>query len=346
MSRIVMLLLGVAPAAIAVASYIGTRPSGEPVAAPPASAPAPAVASAPAPPSASGPSSSAPVGAAPTDAISAKPTFDVARIDRDGTAVLAGRAAPGARIVILNGGREIATGQADARGEWVILLRDAPLAPGSHELRVVQHIEGRAPLVSDQAVLAVVPAPPAAGAAGAPRQDTIVLVDPPRGPTTLIQPGSAAGVPRAQDLTLSTLDYDQDGRVTISGQAVAGASVRAYIDDVDAGGGVAGPDGRWRIAPERPVGIGKHRLRLDRLGPDGKPVARMELAFERLATPPGPSGAARRLHVVQGDNLWNIARAHYGDGWRFTVVFEANREQIRDPNLIYPGQVFTLPKSN
>jgi len=50
--------------------------------------------------------------------------------------------------------------------------------------------------------------------------------------------------------------------------------------------------------------------------------------------------------VVRGDNLWNIARAHYGEGLRYTVIFDANKGQIRDPDLIYPGQVFSVPKLN
>ena len=53
-----------------------------------------------------------------------------------------------------------------------------------------------------------------------------------------------------------------------------------------------------------------------------------------------------RLTVIRGDNLWNIARAHYGEGLRYTVIFEANKGQIRDPDLIYPGQVFSIPKVN
>ena len=54
----------------------------------------------------------------------------------------------------------------------------------------------------------------------------------------------------------------------------------------------------------------------------------------------------RRLIVVRGDNLWNIARAHYGVGFHHTVIYGANKEQIRNPDLIYPGQVFSLPKVN
>ena len=50
--------------------------------------------------------------------------------------------------------------------------------------------------------------------------------------------------------------------------------------------------------------------------------------------------------VVRGDSLWNIARARYGTGFRHTLIYGANKDQIRDPDLIYPGQVFNLPKIN
>jgi len=295
----------------------------------------------PSPPAAlaAAPEPAKPVEPAPTTAVMA-PSFDVARIGRDGHAVIAGRAAAGAKIVLLDGGKEIAHGEADAHGEWVLLVQDPPLSPGQHELRVVQHIEGRAPVTSEQAVVAVVPE------RSNTTDETLVMIAPPGGATTLIQPPSPAGVPKASDLALSTLDYDEHGRVTISGQAAAAAAVRAYIDGKMIAEGSAGSDGHWRLAPSDPIEPGKHTLRLDRLGSDGKPVARLEMPFERLVGAPVEAERNRRLIVVKGDNLWNIARAHYGEGWQYTVIFNANKDQIRDPNLIYPGQVFSLPKVN
>ena len=287
------------------------------------------------------------------------PSFDIARISPNGQAVIAGRATPNARIVLLDGGKEIARTGADGRGEWVLLLQEQPLPPGQHELRVVQHIEGRAPVTSVQVVVAVVPASapppvptPLAGGAAAPaappvpREETLVMVVPPAGAATLIQPSSPGGVPRSGDLAMSTLDYDDHGQVTITGQAPAGASVRAYLDGSAVADGRAGRDGRWQLVPDKPVVPGKHTLRLDRLAETGQPTARLEIKFERAQAAEPAEGEVRRLHVVRGDNLWNISHAHYGDGGRFTVIFGANRDQIRDPNLIYPGQVFSLPKTN
>lgn len=47
--------------------------------------------------------------------------------------------------------------------------------------------------------------------------------------------------------------------------------------------------------------------------------------------------------VVSGDCLWNLAKKYYGDGSKYTLIFEANKDKISNPNLIYPGQVLTIP---
>lgn len=48
--------------------------------------------------------------------------------------------------------------------------------------------------------------------------------------------------------------------------------------------------------------------------------------------------------VSRGDSLWALSRLAYGDGNRYAVIFNANREKIRNPNLIYPGQTVVLPQ--
>jgi nucleoid-associated protein YgaU len=47
--------------------------------------------------------------------------------------------------------------------------------------------------------------------------------------------------------------------------------------------------------------------------------------------------------VSRGDSLWRISQRIYGKGYRYTVIYGANQTQIRNPNLIYPGQIFVLP---
>jgi nucleoid-associated protein YgaU len=161
----------------------------------------------------------------------------------------------------------------------------------------------------------------------------------------LVQAPAASGVPKSGDLAMATLDYDEGGHLTITGQATAGAAVRAYVDDRLVSEGKAGIDGKWRLSPTASIAPGKHTLRLDRLIKDGRPIARLELPFDRTVVPAG-GAADERLVVAKGDNLWSISRAHYGDGVHHILIYGANKEQIRDPNLIYPGQVLSLPKVN
>jgi nucleoid-associated protein YgaU len=47
--------------------------------------------------------------------------------------------------------------------------------------------------------------------------------------------------------------------------------------------------------------------------------------------------------VSRGDSLWRLSQASYGAGMRYAIIYKANREQIRNPNMIYPGQVFVVP---
>ena len=75
--------------------------------------------------------------------------------------------------------------------------------------------------------------------------------------------------------------------------------------------------------------------------------ASAQTATTAEATAPAPATApatqATIITVQPGFTLWGIARKSYGDGVLYVRVYEANKDQIRDPDLIYPGQVFTVP---
>jgi len=60
----------------------------------------------------------------------------------------------------------------------------------------------------------------------------------------------------------------------------------------------------------------------------------------------GSVAGPMKVIIKRGDNLWRISRAIYGKGLRFSTIYQANRDQIRNPDLIFPGQVFVLPAGN
>ena len=56
-----------------------------------------------------------------------------------------------------------------------------------------------------------------------------------------------------------------------------------------------------------------------------------------------PTEAVRTYTVQSGDSLSKIAKREYGDANAWRVIFEANRDQISNPDLIHPGQVLKIP---
>ena len=159
-------------------------------------------------------------------------------------------------------------------------------------------------------------------------------------PRPLQMPAEAA--PGRQRLGLDVVDYDEAGGMRFAGSAPPGSTVRVYVGREHAGDAVADPAGRWALSPATQPSFGRHTLRIDQLAAAGSVAARIELPFQRDRMQEEML-ADGRLVVQPGTNLWRIARRVYGRGTRYTVIYQANREQIRDPNRIYPGQLFSLP---
>lgn len=166
-------------------------------------------------------------------------------------------------------------------------------------------------------------------------------------------PGAPPGRPR--QVSLAAISYATTGDVTLAGLGTAGATLRAYVDDRLVQEAQVAPDGRWSLSLDS-VAAGLYRLRIDQLGSGGRVASRVETPLQRdfpKAPPPRPDGSpattpattpdSTSVTVQPGANLWTIARERYGSGALYTQIFTANQPLIRDPALIYPGQIFTLP---
>ncbi|MBR0650505.1 LysM peptidoglycan-binding domain-containing protein [Roseomonas terrae] len=309
------------------------------------------------------PAAATSVAMADPPAASPVPRFDVVRVGARGSAVIAGRAAPGAEVLlIVDGGRELGRARADGRGEWVILPAD-PLPSGAWELSLRARLAGEETAGPDAVVVVVpdaAPTQPVRTAATEAQPRTEQPAESASGPIAVLIPPAASGAaprilqgpqvapPSAQAratpprLAMDSVDYEEGGAIRFAGSAPPGASVRVYVDDRHAGDAVADAGGRWVLAPERQPPVGRNALRVDQLGAGGQVAARIEVPFQRDELPPGAL-EARRVVVQPGANLWRIARSTYGRGTHFTVIHRANTEQIRDPHRIFPGQIFELP---
>lgn len=302
-----------------------------------------------------------------------RPDFDVVQVNPRGGMVIAGRAAPHSEVTVVRDGEAFGTVTADGRGEWV-LVPEKSIGPGSHEFGLTARQAGEAAVDSEDVVVVVVPET-GTDVAGRPQAETgaplaFALPRDGQGGATVFQKPTSqnpTGRPAAEggesvdsaadsgtagtmesgegiadgDLVLDSVTYDEAGGVTVGGRSEPGATVEVFLGEKQIGVATADATGRWRATADTPVTEGMHRLRVDQIKPDGRVVARVESPFQRASLDePLAEGAV----VVQpGNSLWRIARRTYGRGIQYTVIFEANRSQIEDPDLIYPGQVFVLP---
>jgi len=291
------------------------------------------------------------------------PTFDVVRVEPSGEAVIAGRAEPNSEVkVTLGDDGAVGTTKADSSGAWAIVA-EQPLAPGSHEIGIEAKAPGGGKQLSEDLVVVMVPeptpTPPAAGADGAAQAQAGGTTAPASGETppvlAVLTPrggGASKVLPQQPEegiavggLVLDSVDYDETGRAILGGRAAPGARMLVYLDNKPIGEAIADAEGRWALSPASPILEGLHDLRVDQLADDGTVVARVETPFSR--EPARQIADGEDYVIVQpGNSLWRIARRTYGQGLRYSVIYQANADQIRDPDLIYPGQVFALPRVN
>ena len=298
------------------------------------------------------------------------PAFDVVNVDPSGDAVVAGRATPGAAVELLRNGEVHDRTVADRSGQFAMVPRRLPA--GTYDLTLRAKLADGRELSSKQSVAVIVEAgrQPATVALLAPGEPTRVLSKPSGSiPQALavdavdVEPSGILRVngrarPGAtvrlylNDRLISSAIAAADGRLNITiGKDVARASNdRIRLDEVDPKSGSVQAraevplslpeDSTTASLPSAAGAAGKA---------NGSPAAqRTALAAaggsqDTVAHAGGGEPKMITVTVARGDSLWHISRRLLGGGTRYAVIYKANREQIRSPDLIYPGQVFLLP---
>ncbi|WP_448028957.1 LysM peptidoglycan-binding domain-containing protein [Bradyrhizobium liaoningense] len=220
------------------------------------------------------------------------PRFDVARVDDHGeAAVIAGRAAPGARVELLRDGKPLDSVVADASGQFVMTPPQLP--PGSYELT----LRAKAP-------------------------DGTVTESGRTMPVTIAE----AAPPPARPAPAAKQAEKPDDKPDVVAALPSASPRLASVPDRQAA---------------RPRLIGAPKPKVLARAPAATAVASASPA-DGLAAAPAQAGGSRV--IARGDSLWALSRLAYGDGARYAVIVNANRDKIQNPNLIYPGQTFVMPQ--
>jgi len=315
------------------------------------------------------------------------PTFDILRVEPDGSVVIAGQAPANSKVEIVLGERVLGETIAGAGWDFAVVF-DNPLEPGDYELSIRAtpdaDDETSEPVLS--AETAIITIPENEGEVLAMVQEageaTRILQKPESmEPAAEAEPVQSAAIetseepaapdpePESKPVAVNAIDVEK-GKIFIAGTGEVGRQVRIYINDVYKGLTTIGPQGGFLFELDEGLEAGSHNLRLDMLesgsGEVGSRVAvvvnhqpepepQIAAAEPEPVTPEPEAVAAtqeaqpeviqtgRSVIIRRGDNLWNISRRMLGQGRKYTMIFSANANQIKNPDRIFPGQVFEVP---
>lgn len=252
--------------------------------------------------------------------------LDLVRVSADGQLVVAGEAPAGAQVEVLLDGQAIGTAETDRDGSFAAFFE---LDPSDQPRR----LSVRAADAAESASVIILPTGREEAA------PLLVRAGPEE--VEVLQP---APTPQEAELALDRITYRPGEDVAAAGRAGGTHVVRLYADGelvaelpVDEAGG-------WAATIPAPTARGASLLRFDEVSATGDVTARLEAPFDYREEGATQTLQKRPLTVERGNNLWRIAEAHYGDGLRYSIIFGANSALIRDPDLIYPGQVFAIPE--
>ena len=223
----------------------------------------------------------------------------------EGEVQIGGRGAAGAALRIYLDNIETATTQVPQTGLWLATLPDTP--PGIYTLRVDQLDEAGKVTSRFETPFKRETLEALAAATGTePAPQETAAPDPPA------QPQEAAPEPAASATEVAAAEPEPAAPESVSEPATEPAAEPAS-----------------EPVPE----------------PSAEPAAAEATAAQQSAPEPVAAAAPVTVTVQPGFTLWGIAQERYGDGVLYVQVFEANKDKIKDPDLIYPGQVFSVPET-
>jgi nucleoid-associated protein YgaU len=283
------------------------------------------------------------------------PRFDVAEVDELGNGVFSGRAFRNVRVWLKKLDGSVVGETVSLEDGSFTILTNTPLPEGESVLALVaEEIPGgEIKVASERLVISRFPGGPALIVAQKDTADTVsrILQEPvTRKPFDTAQKSednasvskSNASKESAEGklLKIKIIDYDEKGRLAISGKAKPGSKISIEVNGRTIGSTNTDDQGQWSLTTIEGMADGANKIVAKASLGDEYSTTSMPFAPEELVQK-FPKG---RLVVVQpGNSLWRIARRTYGSGFRYTVIFAANRDQVTNPDLIYPGQVLHTP---
>ena len=274
--------------------------------------------------------------------------LEVIRVRPDGSLVIAGKGLPNSKIEIISGSKVIAVTTSDKIGDFVA-VPEKQLEGGEYLLSFRQTTEDEKVIIANKSV--------AINVTGAKKDIPIVAIvdsEGKLGAKVIQAPGLDANkeiskeekniIEDKRDPYIAILAITHDtkvGQLVLSGRAHNGVQINAGFTGKETSSTKIIND-EWNLSIPGKLIAGKQKIFAVLLGKDGKVLSENSIIISGKII---QNANGKTFVVVQkGDALWNIAYQRLGVGNRYIDIVKLNKNKITNPDLIYPKQLFIIPK--
>ena len=293
---------------------------------------------------------------------------DVMRVDETGEAIVAGKTQPNSEVEIMANDKVIASTESDDSGNFVAMgsieqkseattltvrSKNAPVEAEQKNTELEDEVASKKKDLLEKSdsswnfsddIFVVLPLK-------IQRSGTKTLEEPTATPLIVQSDSNDIKIIQYKDIssveqiTIDSISYSDLGEAILIGRAKPYYKILIYLDNQLSGTSEVGASGGWTTEL---TGLlpGIYRLRLDEVDSSGVVQSRIETPFKKESQDVLTNMISGSITVQPGNSLWRIARRIFGRGIRYIEIYEKNSNLIKDPDLIYPGQVFSIPTEN
>ena len=277
------------------------------------------------------------------------PEIDIIKVSPDGSFVIAGKGQPNSNINILNKGDLIDSSIVDSDGNWVVVSKEN-LKTGDNLISIDQ-INNKGLVLrhkqlfitkidehkKDQPLVISVPNK---------NGENISIIQQPSEKQKIYKVENDLGIQKKiksnqKIFNVKTIFFNENGFVSIKGKVNFGKKIELYINKKIMET-IKIENSKWQYNSDKIIDYGLHDLLVVLKSDKDEILDKITLPFMRVEMPYNDV-PDNFILIKPGDMLWTIAYRLYGDPFKYIQIFEENKDQITNPDLIFPGQLFSIP---
>lgn len=279
------------------------------------------------------------------------PEIDIIKVSPDGSFVIAGKGQPNSNINILDKGNLIESTIVDNDGNWVIVSKEN-LKTGDNLISIDQVNNSGLVLKHKQLYITKIDErkknQPLLISVPNKNGENISIIQQPTEKQKIYKVENDLGIQKKintntnKDIfNVKTIFFNEKGFVSIQGEVNFGKRIELYINkkirEI-----IKIENSKWQYNSDTIFDFGLHDLLVVLKSDKDEILDRITLPFMRVEMPSNDV-PENFILIKPGDMLWTIAYRLYGDPFKYIQIFEENKDQITNPDLIFPGQLFSIP---